>query len=65
MTNSSTENNQKPVDIISGRVLLGLIGLLAFLLPILLFFVSIIIVMKYNQLSLHIIIPVRVMPWWV
>lgn len=43
MTKSSSENNQKPVDIISGRVLLGLIGLLAFLVPVLLFFVSIII----------------------
>lgn len=43
MATSSSEINQKPVDIISGRVLLGLIGLLAFLLPILLFFVSIII----------------------
>ncbi len=43
MAKSATENSQKPVDIISGRVLLGLIGLIAFLLPVLLFFVSIII----------------------
>ncbi|MEY3422535.1 MAG: hypothetical protein RIR48_2852 [Bacteroidota bacterium] len=43
MTKSSSESRQKPLDIISGRVLLGLIGLLAFLLPVLLFFVSIII----------------------
>lgn len=43
MSNSNSEKNQKPVDIISGRVLLGLIGLLAFLLPVVLFFVSIII----------------------
>jgi len=43
MTKSSSEIEQKPVEVISGRVLLGLIGLMAFSLPIILFLVSIIL----------------------
>ncbi|MBK8955270.1 MAG: hypothetical protein IPM34_06910 [Saprospiraceae bacterium] len=42
MTNNNSENYPKNVDIISGRILLGLIGLIAFLLPVILFLASII-----------------------